>query len=316
MVVICLLDKYKNVQTVAYNMLNNAISNNKLSHAYLIDSNGNSDALDISLSFAKMIICNEIEDNLKKETMERIDNGNYLDIKVIDSDGMWIKKDELIELQNEFSKKSIEGRKKVYIIKEAEKMNVMTANSLLKFLEEPVDDIVAILLVNDISLILPTIISRCQIIKLSKKELYDSTVSNFYDLFYNSKYGKISSEEVNVIIDNVINFVLVLEINGIDTLIYEKKMWHNFFKDREANLIGLELLIYFYEDILKYKCGSDSLFFYDRKKDISKVSDNNDIDKISRKLKILIENVGNLKYNLNINLFIDKLIIDMCGDLL
>ena len=299
---------------MVYNVLNNAISNNKLSHAYLIDSNGNPDAMDIALSFAKMIICSEIDDSLKEDIVTRIDDGNYLDVKVIEADGMWIKKEELINLQNEFSKRAIEGNKKVYIIKEAEKMNVMTANSLLKFLEEPVDDIVAILLVNNINLMLPTIISRCQIIKLSKNKLKNNSIDNFYDLFSNSKYGKISSEEVSAIIDNVIKFILYFENNGLDTIIYVKNLWHNFFKDREATMMGLELLICFYEDVLKFKSGIDNLFFKDRLEDISKVLDMNDVDMLSKKLEILINSVSNIKYNLNINLLIDKLIIDMCGD--
>lgn len=315
MVVICLLDKYKDSQEIVYNVLNNAISNNKLSHAYLIDSNGNSDAMDIALCFAKMVVCSTIQESLRADVMKRIDSGNYLDVKVVEADGMWIKKEDMLDLQNEFSKRSIEGSKKVYIIREAEKMNLVAANSLLKFLEEPVDDIMAILLVNNINLILPTIISRCQIIKLAKKKYDTSGLLNYYNLFSNSKYGKISDEEVNRIIDNVIKFALFIEEKKLDTIIYVKNLWHNFFKDREANIVGLELMLYLYQDILNYKCGIDSLFFYDRKVDICKMSNYVDIDDLSRKLSILVDGVSNIKYNLNINLLIDKLIIDMCGDI-
>lgn len=88
----------------------------------------------------------------------------YVDVKVIKSDGMWIKKDQLLDLQSEFNNKAFEGNKKIYIIRSAEKMNVQTANSILKFLEEPVDDIIAILITDNINMLLPTIISRCQVI--------------------------------------------------------------------------------------------------------------------------------------------------------
>lgn len=314
MVVIILLDKYKDSQSIAYNIFYNAISNNKLSHAYLIDSNGNSNAMDIALSFAKMIVCEGLDEKDKKDIEMRIDDGNYLDVKVIEAEGMWIKKEELINLQNEFSKKSIEGKKKIYIVKEAEKMNVMTANSILKFLEEPVDDIVAILVVNNINLLLPTIISRCQIVKLSRNEYGSSSVDNFYNLFCNSKYGKISSEEISVIIDNVIKFILHLENNGLDTIIYAKNLWHNNFKDRESSAMALELLVCFYEDTLKYKSNDDVLFYADREESVIEVSNGNSIDSLSRKLGIIINSFNNIKYNLNVNLLIDKLIIDMCGD--
>ena len=99
---------------MAYNIFSNAISNNKLSHAYLIDSNGCAEAMNIALAFAKLIICNDFDVSLRDNIAKRIDDGNYLDLKVIEADGMWIKKDELINLQNEFSKRAIEGKKKVY----------------------------------------------------------------------------------------------------------------------------------------------------------------------------------------------------------
>ena len=309
-----MLEEFKNTQNLAYNILNNAISSNKLSHAYLFDSNENPDTMKLVISFAKMIICNDCNEEDIENICKRIDDGNYLDIKIIDSDGIWIKKEEMINLQNEFSKKSIEGKKKIYIINEAEKMNVQTANSILKFLEEPVDDIIAILIVNNINLVLPTIISRCQIIKLNKKKYADTCIENFYYLFSNTKYGKISSEEANNIIDNVINFSLFIEENGLDSIIYSKKIWHNFFKDRENCIMGIELLINLYVDVIKYKSGLNINFYKDREKIIDIISSYNDLSKLTKKVKVLVEVKNNLKRNLNINLLFDRLVIDMCGD--
>ena len=57
-----MLELYKDGQPVVYNMLMNAINNNKLSHAYIFDSNGNPDVMDIVLSFVKSIVCLEYND--------------------------------------------------------------------------------------------------------------------------------------------------------------------------------------------------------------------------------------------------------------
>ncbi len=68
----------------------------------------------------------------------------------------------------------IELKKKTVIINDAEKMNKEAANSILKELEEPHDNVIIILLVNNIEKILPTIISRCYKIELKrtgKKEI-------------------------------------------------------------------------------------------------------------------------------------------------
>ena len=196
-----MLDIYKEGQAIAYNTMMNAINNNKISHAYLFDSNGNPDVMDIVLSFVKSIVCLEYNDeNNAIKVCKRIDEGNYLDVMVIEPDGLWIKKNQIIDLQNEFSKKDVEGRKKIYIIKSADKMNVQTANSILKFLEEPVDDIIAILIVDNINLVLPTILSICQIIKLKKKKLSDSSNDNFHFLFNNGKCSDYDNDKISDII--------------------------------------------------------------------------------------------------------------------
>ncbi|MGN1342312.1 MAG: hypothetical protein ACI4VL_03695 [Bacilli bacterium] len=310
-----MLDAYKDGQAVAYNIMMNAINNNKLSHAYLFDSNGNSDAMNIVLSFVKMIICmNKKYDEEILNICDRIDNGNYIDVKIIEPDGLWIKKEQLLDLQSEFSKSAIEGSKKIYIIKSADKMNIQTANSILKFLEEPVDDIIAILIVDNINLVIPTIISRCQIIKLNKKKYEESSLLNFSNLCNNTKYRCLSDDEKKQFIDDVINFIMMIENSGLDTLIYTKNIWHNKFKDRNDNIMAIELIINFYYDVMKFISNLKINFFKDKIEYIENVSKKNNLISVAKKIEILDEIKNNFKRNLNINLLIDKLIIDMCGD--
>ena len=310
-----MLDAYKDGQAVAYNIMMNAINNNKLSHAYLFDSNGNSDVMNIVLSFVKIIICmDKKSDEEILNICNRIDNGNYIDVKIIEPDGLWIKKEQLLDLQSEFSKSAIEGSKKIYIIKSADKMNIQTANSILKFLEEPVDDIIAILIVDNINLVIPTIISRCQIIKLNKKKYEESSLLNFSNLCNNTKYRCLSDDEKRQFIDDVINFIMMIENSGLDTLIYTKNIWHNKFKDRNDNIMAIELIINFYYDVMKFISNLKINFFKDKIEYIENVSKKNSLISVAKKIEILDEIKNNFKRNLNINLLIDKLIIDMCGD--
>ena len=92
-----MLDTYKNGQPVAYNIMINAINNDKLSHAYLFNTNDNDDAIDIIFSFVKEIICNYRDLNERENIIKRIDDGNYLDVKVIEPDGIWIKKEQMLK---------------------------------------------------------------------------------------------------------------------------------------------------------------------------------------------------------------------------
>ncbi len=311
-----MLESYKIGQPIFYNIVMNAIKNDKISHAYIFDSNGNPDAIDMIFSFVKEIICKDINDkNTIENVCRRIDDGNYIDVKIIEPDGLWIKKDQLLDLQSEFSKKSIEGNKKVYIIKSADKMNVQTANSILKFLEEPIDDIIAILIVDNINLVIQTIVSRCQIIKLNKKPMSLKSIDNFSSYFYQEKYSLFKDEEKSKMIDDVLSFIMFLENNGLDTIVYSKKIWHNNFKDRELSILAVNLCIYFYYDVIKYKCNLEKYFYGDKLSSIEIIGEKNNYSKLINKIEVLDRTENYLKRNLNINLLIDKMIIDMCGDI-
>ncbi len=73
--------------------------------------------------------------------------------------------DTIRELKKEASFRLYEGRKKIFIIAEADQMRVEAANALLKLLEEPPQNLMLILATSNIYKILPTIKSRCQMIR-------------------------------------------------------------------------------------------------------------------------------------------------------
>jgi len=71
------------------------------------------------------------------------------------------------EIIRDTSLKPIEGALKVYILDHAESFNPGAANALLKTLEEPPDDVVLILLTTSWEAVLPTIASRCQVVRFA-----------------------------------------------------------------------------------------------------------------------------------------------------
>lgn len=155
--------------TIVIKSLTNTLKTDKLSHAYLVVGEDSLYSDEFILSFVKAIFCLENKDkefysceNCKN--CNSINHGNYVDFYKLSSETS-IKKDEIQTLKSDLSVKSFYG-KKIYWIKDIEKMTEQAANSLLKFLEEPEDDITAILSCKNISAILPTIISRCQQVKL------------------------------------------------------------------------------------------------------------------------------------------------------
>jgi DNA polymerase-3 subunit delta' len=90
--------------------------------------------------------------------------------------------DTIRNLKNSSIFKPFEGKKKITIISNAEKMTIQAANSILKLLEEPPKDMLFILTTEDQRLILPTIQSRCTGIKflpLQSEEIKNALLNNF-----------------------------------------------------------------------------------------------------------------------------------------
>lgn len=314
-----LFDLYRDGQPIAVSIFENAIKENKISHAYLIDTNYYSKSLEFILDFIKQIIRLDIG-NLEEfnNICCRIDNGNYTELKIIESDGNWIKKEQMRDLQDSFSLKGVEGNKRFYIIKDCEKMNLQTSNSILKFLEEPDDNVIAILMSNNISQLLDTIVSRCQLIRFNNdKILQDSTILNLCNLlcYSNEERDLFLKDEFNAnLVNSFIKFIKYFEECNSSVIVDIKKLWHDVFNDRKYVDIALDLWINLYYDILRIKSGLNLCFFVDYEEDINYLYSLNKEKNILFKIDKLIEFKGYLKYNLNLNLFIDKLVIDLVGD--
>lgn len=312
-----MLDTYMEKQKIVYHMLKNTISKNRTSHAYLFETNGYEQALDVAIAFSKTLLCpyKYTESSHCKDCSQckNIDKNCFLELKIIRSDGMWIKKEQLDELQKEFSMKSVESDLKVYIIEEAEKLNSSSANTILKFLEEPADNIVAILLTNNAYQVLETITSRCQIISFNKSNDFDQ-------MSYDEKLKKLISipeeletlEQVKEKVDSIVNFIFSVEKNRLETILYTQKMWHENISGKEMNLFSFEILTLFYKDLLNRKIGRSLLLFEDNET-INKLYEQISLEEINRKLKVILDLKEQIKYNANATLLIDRLIMDLVG---
>lgn len=307
-----MLEEYEKKEPIIYRQISNSIKNG-LSHAYLFELNDNVYAYEMIMSFVKKVLSNG-DENISK----RIDDGNYSELKHIFPDGQLIKKEQLEELQKAFSTMSLENDKRFYIIHDAEKLNVAAANSLLKFLEEPSDGIIAILLTNNINLMLKTIVSRCQILTLSKNKVEDYIKFNqitsditLHKLFFTIWKNKDELNEYHRnFVKKVIEFINYYEKNKLKTIVYENRFFEEINDKIELNNF-FECVILFYRDLLRYKFGSEVLYFDDYMDNIREFSCLNTEKMIIKKINTLLEKVRLIKNNVNTSMFIDGIIIDM-----
>ena len=305
-----MLDDYKENQPVVYKTLINAVKKNKFSHAYLFETHGYSKSLDLVLSFVKYILCpNNYSNNNKCEgcsMCKNIDNNNYIELKIIKPDGLWIKKEQLTELQQEFSKKAITGNKKIYIITEADKLNPAASNSILKFLEEPEENIIAILMVENKYQLLDTIISRCQIISLLNKPF--NNLNTTYEKVRNIINNENIDEEK---LDKIVNFINYYEKHKLDTILNTHKLWHQNFTDKEIITDAFEIMSLYYMDAINMKCGYHLNIFDKYETCLKEIINKNNINDLLNKINIVLELKDLIKYNINTSLLMDKLILEL-----
>lgn len=292
-------DVLKNEQEKAVKFILKNYENNCFSHAYVLEVK-NYNNLDLFLSFIVSKILDE----------ENIDINNNADIYIIKPDGGNIKKNQIDDLQKNFFTKSVVSKKKVYIMYGADKMNDVSSNSLLKFIEEPEDNIYALLITENRFGLLKTILSRCQVIKLnySINNKNDDDVLNIIYYASNStrKLDSSSYDYVKNIMNKVLLFIDCYEKTGINALTQTNSFFGKMVKS-DIELF-LDILIFFYYDIIRLYSGFDTNTF--NTCSLTKyVMENNDIDSISNKIRNIILEKNKLKYNVNGNLLIDKLIL-------
>lgn len=146
-----------------------AYENNRVSHAYIITGPDGIGKSIMGMFMASTILCRgENKPCGKCDACVKISHGNHPDVKLISPRGRSIGVDYIRELIEEIYTKPYEGDKKVVLIKNSDSITVQGQNAILKTLEEPSKETTIIMLVENINSILPTIQSRCQILRLGR----------------------------------------------------------------------------------------------------------------------------------------------------
>ena len=264
------------------------VLNNKVSHAYLIEVDNYDNDIKYIYNFIKMMLlkCSYKDAvNSMEKVSKLIDDNNYPDIVVVSSDSLTIKKEQIIDLEKEFNNKSLFDNKRIYIIKESEKLNASSANTILKFLEEPEDDIVAILLTDNRYHVIDTILSRCQVLSLKE---------NFYDINF--------SDEIMDLLE--------LFLSPKKYFINPKNVYSVYFTDK---INSKELL----NNISNILISSINYSILNEKNEYSDIFNNilknNDINKLINILSILDDEIYNLNFNVNLKLWLDSLFCKLIG---
>ena len=311
---------FKEHQKVAYSTLLNCKKNKKFPQAILLNGYKDTPLLEIAKYVAKSIVCEN--DDPCEECLDclRIENGSYTDLIVVDGSEHSIKKGQIEDIQERFSMSALETNgSKIYIINKIENATTEAVNSLLKFLEEPTNDIYAIITTANINNVLSTIISRCMNIRLKKTSKHqlvvDATKKNIpledaliLSRFQGSLDSIIETYENSSYLslkDVLIEFMEQMK-EGEDLLYFSQIEISELIKDKNDFLMFLELLEIIFIDIMNYK--NESEVIYKEHEDLIEELSNK-LDNVQEKLNTIMLFKGCAMLNANVKLLLDSLII-------
>ncbi|MFZ5968646.1 MAG: DNA polymerase III subunit delta' [Bacillota bacterium] len=308
--------------------LDGAIHRGKIAHAYVFDGPKGIGKMNTALAFAKAIECKNYQGEACNvcSSCIKFHGNNHPDITIIEPDGQSIKNKQIEEFQQDLLLKPYESQKKIYIVNQADEMTVSAQNRLLKTLEEPPEYAVIILISTNFNRFLPTIRSRCQILKfhrVGEKEI----------ITYLRDKHHITGEEAKLLaafsdgipqkaldLKNAEDFIKRREvtIEVIDQLLKKDSFqifsMFDFFQQYKDDITEiLDFMIAWFRDIL-FLSGlqaEDYLINLDRKSQLERHSRTISYDKISNVIEIIEKTKKDIRSNVNFQLAIEIMLLSI-----
>ena len=168
--------------------LQHAVETGQLSHAYLVTGEKGMGKKTFARALSLMLFCErrgqQSEACMECPSCKKVLSGNHPDVIYVthekpDSISVEEIRSQLIDT---VGIRPYEGKRKLYIVDEAEKLTVQAQNALLKTLEEPPEYITILLLVSDTRPLLPTVLSRT--VKVAIKPRTDSQIREYLTAHY------------------------------------------------------------------------------------------------------------------------------------
>lgn len=306
----------------------NAIQNDKVSHAYIINGEVGSGKEFIASIFAMTLQCEAggINPCNQCHSCKMAETKNHPDIIFVphekpNSIGV---EDIRVHINNQMEIKPYSGKYKIYIVPEAEKMTPQAQNALLKTLEEPPSYGVIIMLTTNADKMLPTILSRCVVLQMHPVK--DSVIkeylmremqmpdykANVCAAFARGNMGKArmlaGSEDFDNIKDDAVTLMKYVYDMELSEVVKAIKKIQEYKFDIDTYL---DILYIWYRDVLLFKATRDinALIFKEEIPYIKKAAGRSTYEGIEIIVDALETARARLKANVNFDLTMELLFL-------
>lgn len=145
--------------------LKRAAESGEVSHSYIFEGPEGMGKKTLAMEFARIILCSSEKRPCGAcSSCRKLESGNHPDLFLESAHTVG----DIERIQSEMRKKPNESEKKIFIINSGEKLSIDAQNKFLKTIEEPMPNVVTIILVDNANKLLKTTVSRCQNIKLER----------------------------------------------------------------------------------------------------------------------------------------------------
>ena len=308
--------------------ISSAVENNRVSHAYILNGERGSGKKMLSNLFAMTLLC-ETGDNEpcgKCHSCKQAESGNHPDIiRVTHEKPNSISVDDIrTQVNNTVDIKPYQGPYKVFIIPQADMMTPQAQNAILKTIEEPPSYAVFLLLTENAETLLPTINSRCVMLKLRnikdtliKKYLMENLEIPDYKAdmctaFAQGNMGRAimlaNSDHFNEIREEAVQLlkhINEMELNEIVAAVKNISVYKLEITDY------LDIIMIWYRDVLLYKATKeiDKVVFKDQLQSIKEQARKSSYEGIELILESLEKAKARLKANVNFDLVMELLFL-------
>lgn len=308
--------------------LKTAIGNGKVSHAYIISGERYAGKEFIARIFAQALLC-ESEDERPcgkcHSCIQALSDNNPDIIFVTHEKQNIIGVDDIrTQVNEDINIKPYGGKKKIYIINEAEKMNQQAQNAILKTFEEPPEYAVILLLTTNSEELLPTIRSRAVLLsmkpvsdELMKKYLMEEVKVPDYKAdvcvaFARGNIGKAkllaSGDDFDSVRSEVLSLLKKIKETSVSALLKTAAK----VSDNKLGIDDfLDIVLVWYRDVLMFKATNDAnlLIFREEIQYIKKVADASSFEGINTVINAIDLAKRRISANVNLELTMELLLL-------
>lgn len=319
-------NNYLKTQPKATKMLLNSFNKGRLAHAYLFEGERGTPKKELAINFAKLLYC-EVEEKPCGMCMNclRIEHQNHPNVLLLEPEGKTLKKEQITYLQKEYVKTTLEVGPKVYIIDQVDRMSTSAANSILKFIEEPEPNVYTILITDQFHRILPTIVSRCQVINfrpndrsLIRNQLIEqglkansAAIISFLTNDVDVARAMAEEELFDEIIELVRGIGQAILKGDEDPILLCEKSKIDLTNNRNLLDYFLDILLLYMRDIQNSALGKSDLIFTSDLKELAPYVERMSQEWIKKNIKAILTSKVDLENNANTLLLVDSLLIKM-----